>query len=335
MDRLAKKYFDRWQLSVQGVAAGAAITSILAADSIEISEFPPQVHEAFELAFPNTPVESLEEATAEQLAGYANAWKGKLFEVQTRDTLNAGESVGDISLSGGQHATLAESATQSGWDLQIFNADGTVASELQLKATDSFAYVKAAIEEHPDIHVLATNDIALEAQGVAGLSIADVSEDDLEHLIAAPFEEAAQIDFLDALLPGLPFILIATRQGVAVFSGSKTWKDAFSLAIKDAAKTGAAIGGGVVVAGAAEAVAGQVAEDIVGDVVADVVFGAVLPFGIGFLIRQMLKGSSPPPKPTPPPRETNEELIRDWVMPRATLAIRSVATFYLPQTQPK
>jgi len=332
LEPIAKKYYDRWNLAIQGAAAGVAITSLLNADDIDISDLPPQVHEAFELAYPNVPIESLEDAGTEGIAGYVNAWKGKLFEVDTRDRLNAGETVGDIRLAEGQHAEIADSATQSGWDLQILNADGTVATELQLKATDSLAYVKQAIEEHPDIHVLATSDLALEGEGIAGLSFADISEDELECVISEPFALAAETDFLDALLPGLPFMLIATRQGIAIFSGSRPWKEALSIAVQESAKTGVAIGGAGATAVVAEELAGEVVEDIVGDVIADVVLGAVLPFGTGFIIRQMLKDSSPKPKPEPPPRVANENLIRDWVMPRATLTVRSVARHYLPES---
>lgn len=55
--------------------------------------------------------------------------------------------MGDIHLEPGQVAALAESATQPGWDLQILNADGTVAGELQLKATDSLSKEKSKYEE--------------------------------------------------------------------------------------------------------------------------------------------------------------------------------------------
>lgn len=331
LEPIARKYYDRWNLAIQGAAAGVAITSLLNADDIDISDLPPQVHEAFELAYPNVPIESLEDAGTEGIAGYVNAWKGKLFEVETRDKLNAGETVGDIHLPEGQHAVLADSATQSGWDLQILNADGSVATELQLKATDSLAYVKQAIEENPDIHVLATSDLALEAEGVAGLSFAGISEDELESFISDPFMAAENIDFLDAFLPGLPFMLIATRQGIALFSGSRNWKEALSVAIEESAKTTIAIGVAGFSTVVAEEVAGEVVEDIVGDIIAEAFFGTVLPFGLGFLVRRALKDSSPKTKPEPPPREANENLIRDWVMPRANLTVRRVAKHYLPE----
>ena len=91
--------------------------------------------------------------------GFLSAWKGKYFEVLVRDELNAGEWVGDIHLEPGQTALLAESAIQPGWDLQIINSDGSVAQELQLKATESLSYVKEALERYPDIGVLTTDEV--------------------------------------------------------------------------------------------------------------------------------------------------------------------------------
>jgi hypothetical protein len=42
---------------------------------------------------------------------------------------------------------------------RYWNADGSVAQELQLKATQSLSYVKEALERYPDIQVLATDDV--------------------------------------------------------------------------------------------------------------------------------------------------------------------------------
>jgi len=58
--------------------------------------------------------------------------------------------------------------------------------------------------------------------------------------------------------------------------------------------------------------------------------GAVLPFGVGFLLRKILGGSG---KPTRQVQEVpvivmNEALIRDWVLPRALLVQRAIAKHY-------
>ena len=109
----------------------------------------------------------------EELAGFVNGWKGKLFEVDVRDRLNAGEWVGDLHLEPSQTAQLAASATQPGWDLAIYDSHGAVVDQLQLKATDSLAYVKHALEQYPGIHVLTTAEVA---QGV---------EDQLHGMVSA------------------------------------------------------------------------------------------------------------------------------------------------------
>lgn len=331
--RLAERYVERWELTAQAVACGVAVTALADAGSIDLVSLDPQVREAFELAYPHVPIDSLAEAAPEQLAGYVNAWKGKLFEVQVRDQLNAGDAVGGIHLEPGQHAELAASATQPGWDLQILNDDGTVADLAQLKATESFSYVNEAMERYPDFHILATSDMADHADVVTGLSTAGVSADDLQRAVEAPLADIADDGIWDDLLPWLPFFLIGARQGLAVFSGEKNWGEALGALAIDGAKSAIAIGGAHLAGTIATEVAGEIVSDLVGDVIADVVLGAVLPFGIGFLLRKSL-GSGSKPKPRlntiPAPLILNDKLINDWVMPRASLVQRTIAKYYLP-----
>ena len=41
--------------------------------------------------------------------------------------------------------------TQPGWDMRIVGPDDEVSLYLQLKATDSFSYIKRALQRYPDI----------------------------------------------------------------------------------------------------------------------------------------------------------------------------------------
>ena len=119
----------------------------------------PQFLEAFHSQYPNVSIDSLRGSTEERLEGLANGVKGKYFEVLCKDRLNDGGSIGDLTLMAGQKAVLAKSSTQPAWDLKIVDksteeTDGA----LQMKATKSFKPVKDALNEHPDIQVVVTQE---------------------------------------------------------------------------------------------------------------------------------------------------------------------------------
>lgn len=209
------------------------------------------MEEAFRLAYPNVELLSLAGRSPAEVEGFLSAWKGKYFEVVIRDKLNAGEWVGDIHLGPGQTAVLAESATQLGWDLQIIDPDGAVARELQLKATQSLAYIKQALERYPDIDVLTTDEV-MDAGGEAVHSIfaSGFSDSVLEQTIRTPMEallDSPLEELVETVLPGLPFVLIATGEGRKVLMGRKSFNLAMQDGLYRVARTGAAIGIGALV----------------------------------------------------------------------------------------
>ena len=85
--------------------------------------------------------------------GLVNGVKGKLFEQKYVDYLNGG------NLPDGYVASLAGSATQPGWDIQILGPNNELASVLQAKATDSVSYVTDAIARYPSIDVVTTEEV--------------------------------------------------------------------------------------------------------------------------------------------------------------------------------
>ena len=156
--------------------------------------------------------------------------------------------MGDIHLEPGQEAILADSVTQPGWDLQIINSDGSIAQELQLKATESLSYVKEALERYPDIDVLATDEVGDAAENIFSSGFSDEA---LEKTIRAPMEDLLDgpvEELLETVLPGLPFALIAVGEGRQVLMGRKTFDIAMKEGLSRAVKTGAAIGAGALVA---------------------------------------------------------------------------------------
>lgn len=249
---LYKRYIkEREQSLMDAAAAAATVNALFLTDRIDMSQVTPQMEEAFRLAYPNIDLSSLADRSPAEVEGFLSAWKGKYFEVVVRDNLKAGEWVGDIHLGTGQTAVLAESATQPGWDLQILDLDGSVAHELQLKATQSLGYVKQALERYPDIDVITTDEV-LDAGGeeVKGIFASGFSDSDLEETIQAPMEallDSPLEELVETVLPGLPFVLIAVGEGRKVLMGRKSFELAMQDGLYRAVKTGAAIGIGALV----------------------------------------------------------------------------------------
>jgi hypothetical protein len=142
------------QHSVDSLAVGGELLS----DMVRSGHVPVDVQAAYEAAYPHLAQRmDFSEAVAnyhgQSLAGFLNPVKGKLFEMKYADWLNDG------NLPEGYHASLAHLSNQPGWDLSITGPDGHVAELLQLKATDSVAYVNQAIERYPDIQVITTDEV--------------------------------------------------------------------------------------------------------------------------------------------------------------------------------
>lgn len=244
--RLYDGYVRRREASIlDAAAATAALNALFLSDQFDASAATPQMQEAFNLAFPNHTIDELNGLGPESAQGWLSAWKGKYFEVVVVDKLNAGEAVGDIQLGPGQIARLAESPSQPGWDLQILNADGAVAQELQLKATSSLSYVKEALEKYPDIDIVATDEVASQMSDIilsSGMSNADLEAQvtvPVEELLDGPWEE-----LVETVLPGLPFVLIAAAEGTKVLMGRQTLQRAVHLSLERGTKTGTAMGVG-------------------------------------------------------------------------------------------
>lgn len=241
---LYRQYLQRSKAIVDATVAAAALGSILVSDKIDLDTIDPQQLEAFELAFPGKSISELSDFGLDQLEGITSAWKGKYFEILVRDNLNEGQWVGDIHLSTGQQALLADSPIQEGWDLQILNSDGTLDQALQLKATDSLGYIKETLEKYPDIDIIATSEVA---NGLDGVLNSGMNDAYLGHTITSPIEDIldSPLENLGELfIPGLPFLLIGTREGRKVVLGNHTLGQGVTRMFKESAKTGAAMGAG-------------------------------------------------------------------------------------------
>lgn len=222
------------------ISAAAAIGSIVYSDYIDLDNITPQMEEAFKLSFPNKELSDLGDMTSEQLEGVVNNWKGKYFEVLLRDELNAGEQIGSLVLEDGELVKLSENLNEPGWDLQILNADGTIAQEIQAKASENISYVKEALERY-DYDVITTSEISNFSERINTSNFADST---LETEISSPIEalfDSNAMNIIEEVAPALPFIIITVSEGRKVMVGKQTLQAGFQKSTSRGLKTGASM----------------------------------------------------------------------------------------------
>jgi hypothetical protein len=207
------------------VVGGMTLSAILAAPS----SVPPEVERAFEMAYPGLAAggeqfaDAVQRMDSMELLGLVNGVKGKLFEIELVEHLNNG------NLPDGLQAEMAESATQPGFDLRIVDQDGHVVDVLQAKATESAAYVQAALEKYPDIDVMTTTEVHshLVALGAADqVTESGISETVLQAKVEAAAHAADGVSAADLLPSGLGMAIIAlsvftTKGGTAELLGEE------------------------------------------------------------------------------------------------------------------
>lgn len=268
LDALFQRYFNgRVKPLAEAIACGAAVSALWSGATFDPGRLDEQELEAFQLAFPNVEIEDVSSYSGEALDGLLTAWKGKLFEVKIRDSLNDGDWIGNLHLSAGQQAVLAESPTQAGWDLAITNPDGSVVEQIQLKSTDFVSYVESAAERYPGIPILTTAEASDAYSPQSEISHSEILDANLEQQLA----DATSVNLIDSVwdvvLPGIPLALNLYW----VAKGERTAEQATRA----------------VAASAAAITATTAANDVIGDLAADVVLDVALGFGVGFLARKL------------------------------------------------
>ena len=163
------------------------------------------------------------------LQGAVNTAKGKYFEYLVVDSLNQGHQVGPLLLAPGQQALLAESMTQPGWDLRIVDEHDVVVEYLQLKATDSVAYIRSVLERYPDIQILATDEVA-----DSGLVLdSGITDQDLRAHVEKGVD-SVDVSLTESFLDH--FHLLLPLAAMALYEGHRLWvrqqsMDGFTLAL--------------------------------------------------------------------------------------------------------
>jgi hypothetical protein len=165
VDEIADQYVARARgigyVPLVGAATASGLLGVLLlarndAGVIDESKLPGELVEAFKMQYPNVyEAGGLGALTPESAEGYLNGWSGKYTEILARDTLNSGGSIGGVSLNAGETAVLATDPTQAQWDMMI-EPTGRL---LQIKSTDSVAYVKETMDDldGTGIDVIATD----------------------------------------------------------------------------------------------------------------------------------------------------------------------------------
>lgn len=211
------------ELLISLLAMGASITGIVSKHGVDFDKITPQMEEAFNLAFPNLELSHLENLEPEQLTGFISNWKGKYFEVLVRDELNAGNTIGDITLLDGQYAELAESVTQPGWDLQILDENGITLDQLQLKATNSVSYINETLERYPEFEIIGSTEISTSAD----ILNSNIANDTITDQISNIFENVDSVipDLVYDILPFSGMIIITTLEGRKYLTGKASLND--------------------------------------------------------------------------------------------------------------
>ena len=169
-------------------------------------QVPEELQRAYVLACPDLAArESLQHTVQsmddEQLQGFSNLLKGKLFELRYAEYLNDGH------LPEGFHAELASSANQAGWDIAIVNEQGQIAEALQLKATESVSYISHALEKYPYIDVVTTEEVyshATMGDMAEHVINSGIPNDDLTDFVQEQIlnaREDASSDFFPSIIP--------------------------------------------------------------------------------------------------------------------------------------
>ena len=131
-----------------------------------------------------------------------------------KQDLKQGIEYEGLALETNGSGELAEALNQPGWDLQILDSDGAVVDVLQLKATDSAAYLRQTLEKYPDIQIMATEEVAALEEFDAtlidsGISNAEITADVTNAVYGS------NPDFLDVFSPVLPLVFILATEGSA------------------------------------------------------------------------------------------------------------------------
>lgn len=208
VDEIADRYVARARgigyVPLVGAATASGLMGVLLlarneAGVIDESKLPGELVEAFKMQYPNVyEAGGLGALTPDSVEGYLNGWSGKYTEILARDTLNSGGSIGGVSLSAGETAVLATDPTQAQWDMMI-EPTGRL---LQIKSTESVAYVKETMEDldGTGIDVIATDLPDFTEDSSVELFELAMTKDEIDAFIDSAILDSTGVIDIDDLL---------------------------------------------------------------------------------------------------------------------------------------
>lgn len=135
----------------------------------------------------------------DSMQGHISNIKGILFEQEYVQSLE----------EMGTHASIFEATNHPVTDISIFNDNGDVINELQLKATDSVGYINGNLVQNPDVAIVATTEVASSMNNDmvidSGIENAALDEAITEVLSPIPITKTGLAFTGIGLLFGLPF----------------------------------------------------------------------------------------------------------------------------------
>jgi len=135
----------------------------------------------------------------ESMQGHISNIKGILFEHEYVQSLE----------KMGTYASIFEETNHPLTDISIFDDNGNIINELQLKATDSVGYINETLIENPDIAIVATSEVASSMSNDmvidSGIENAILEDSVLEVLSPIPVTKTGFAFTGIGLLFGLPF----------------------------------------------------------------------------------------------------------------------------------
>lgn len=172
---------------------------------------PDDFQKAYELTYPDKAAtmelrDAIEQLDDDQMMGFVNGIKGKLFELKYLDYLNDGH------LPDGYHATLATTSTQPGWDIAITDETGQINDVIQLKATESAEYIQHALERYPYINIVTTDEVYSEVtmgDMANHLINSGISNDELTEYVQTHFMAISDTGHEFFLPSMIPYAIIA------------------------------------------------------------------------------------------------------------------------------
>ena len=116
---------------------------------------------------PRSLVRLWDPVTSAEARGFVSGVKGAVFEQEVVDRVESGE----LSLpGGGDGLRLAEDVQQPGWDAQVLDGDQVI-GVVQMKATDSVAYVAGHVDRYPGVDTVITTSEVARAAADRGLTV--------------------------------------------------------------------------------------------------------------------------------------------------------------------